>query len=175
MRDDRKARNIDSRAKEKKELAKIRASTRSGRSKIRFGERDINRCIRTYGSRVTEVKCNERDGRLIPLADIPLFCRLTPARVGVEVVSGGARLDDPAGAGAELRVPDLQVVALTALLLLVDVVAGALTIVRLVSLLIVAVLKGGKKTDMNHRRKRMSARLTCSRTSTAKISPVPPH
>jgi len=87
------------------------------------------------------VKCNEREERLIPLADIPLFCRLTPARVGVEVVSGGARLDVPARAEAKRRVPDLRVVVLTALFLLVDVVAGALAVVRLVMLLIVAMLK----------------------------------
>jgi len=118
------------------------------------------------------VKCNEREERLIPLADIPLFCRLTPARVGVEVVSGGARLDVPARAEAERRVPDLRVV-LTALLLLVDIVAGALAVVRLIMLLIVAMLK--EKT-MRHESSTKKNVNTCrARTNTAKFCLLPPH
>lgn len=86
------------------------------------------------------MKCNEKEGRIIPLAHIPLFCRLTPARVRIEVISGGARLNVSARADAERRVPDLRVITL-ALLLLIDVVAGTLAVVRLIVLPIVAVLK----------------------------------
>lgn len=91
--------------------------------------------------------CNKKEERLIPLADSPLFCWLTPARVGVEIVSGGAWLDGSTRTNAESRVPDLRVV-LTALLLLVHIVAGALAVVRLVILLIVAVLKTTRKNDV---------------------------
>jgi len=112
------------------------------------------------------IECNEKEERLIPLADIPLFCRLTPARVGVEVVSGAAQLGGPAGAETERRIPDLHVV-LTTLVLLVDVVTNAFAIVRLVALLIVAVLKT-KRRGMNHRRKRMST-LRRTHTNTVKF------
>lgn len=115
------------------------------------------------------VRCNKKVGRLIPLTDIPL-CWLTPARVGVEVVSGGARLNVLARAGAERRIPNLHVVALT-LFLLVDVVTGALAVVRLVVLPFVAVLKakrlkrrGGEsstKKNVNTSRARIQTRETC--------------
>lgn len=58
----------------------------------------INKTVhsRVWFANHDRVKYNEKEERLIPLAAIPLFCWLTPARVGVEVVSGGARLDVPA-------------------------------------------------------------------------------
>jgi len=58
----------------------------------------------------------------------------------IEVVSGAALLDDPAGARAELRVPQLYLVVLAAFSLLVNIAAGTLTIVRLVMLLLGAIL-----------------------------------
>lgn len=70
----------------------------------------------------------------------PLFFQLTPARVVVEVIPGSARLDVPARAKAALRVPDLRAVGMPAFLLLVDIVADAHAIVRLVMLFIVAML-----------------------------------
>lgn len=71
---------------------------------------------------------------------IPLFCPLTPARVVVEVVAGVAHLDGSARANAELRVPELRLIVPPALLRLVDIVAYALAVVRLVMMLVAAVL-----------------------------------
>jgi len=59
----------------------------------------------------------------------------------VEVVSGAALLGGPAEASAELRVPNLYLVVLSAFLLLINVAAGTPTIVRLVMLLLGAMLR----------------------------------
>lgn len=130
----------------------------------------INKTVhsRIWFTNHDRVKYNEKKERLIPLAAIPLFCRLTPARVGVEVVSGGARLNVPARTDAERRVPDLRVVALTTLLLLVDVVAGALAVMRLVVLLIVTVLKAKRKMQHESSTKK-NVNTSRARTNTAKF------
>jgi len=83
----------------------------------------------------------KRRRRLIPLEKISLFCPFTPARVVIEVISGAAWLDRSARAKTKIRVPDLRVVAFSALLRLIDVVADAFAIVRLIMLLVVAVLR----------------------------------
>lgn len=83
----------------------------------------------------------KRGRRLIPLEKISLFCPFTPARVVVEVISGAAWLDGSARAKTKIRVPDLCIVALSAFLLLIDVVADAFAIMRLIMLLLVAVLR----------------------------------
>lgn len=84
-----------------------------------------------------------REGRgalICSSSGFPLVFQLTPACVVVEVISSAARLDVPARADTALRVPDLRAVALPAFLLLVDVVADAHAVVRLVMLFVVAML-----------------------------------
>jgi len=78
----------------------------------------------------------------------------------VEVVSGATRLDDLARAGTEFRVPNLRIIASSALFRFIDVIADASAVTRFVMLLIVAMLEQ-EVTWYESSAKRMSTISTC--------------